>query len=338
MDRFPTRSFDGLNEADIREEVVAPLLKCLGYQSGTHADIVRELSLRYPKQFLGRKKTSKDPQLRGRADYVMEIGKRLRWTIEAKPPSLAVARNDIEQAYTYAVHPEVKAVYFALCNGRELRVYSTIASPEAPELLSVAYEQFEERFLEIAGLLSPESIKREFGGQVYPVGVPIGPGFRSVARISTGRISYNANSLGDSLLSQIVVSITRGTIERNESGGLTAYLETQSPLRIYDELNKRLGLDKFEMVSNGGELSTDTGRPTEFVYSTSTIFPEGEMLPIPASGNEIRLTANLRCHAQAIGKGVLRGRVFAGSFEMLMQFDGLPVGNVNLAGDFSIQL
>lgn len=114
--KFEDYDFSSLNESDIREEIIAPFLRHLGYRSGTSANIIREQSLRYPRFFLGRKDSKKDPELRGRADYICEVDRSVRWIIEAKPP-VEVTLNDVEQAYTYANHPEVRAVYFCLING-----------------------------------------------------------------------------------------------------------------------------------------------------------------------------------------------------------------------------
>jgi hypothetical protein len=52
--------FEAMNEADIRAEIIDPLLRFLGYQSGTEFNIVREHTLRYPHKSLGRKKPSLD--------------------------------------------------------------------------------------------------------------------------------------------------------------------------------------------------------------------------------------------------------------------------------------
>ena len=62
------------NEADVREEIIAPLLHHLGYRARSRtAKIIREQSLRYPRIYLGHKSPLKDPPLRGRADYILEV-------------------------------------------------------------------------------------------------------------------------------------------------------------------------------------------------------------------------------------------------------------------------
>jgi hypothetical protein len=61
-----------MNESDVREEMATPMLRPLGYATGTENDIIREKSLTYENDFLGRKKKT-DPPLRGRADYILTV-------------------------------------------------------------------------------------------------------------------------------------------------------------------------------------------------------------------------------------------------------------------------
>ena len=159
---FDELNFHNLNETDIREEVITPLVRALGYRSGTKNNIIREQSLRYPRIFLGRKKKNKDPVLRGIADYILEVDNSVRWVIEAKAPDVEIDLDSIEQAYTYANHPEVRAVYFVLSNGKHLNVYHTHSAPGSDPLLSITYEEFNDKFQIISNVLSPESIKRDF--------------------------------------------------------------------------------------------------------------------------------------------------------------------------------
>jgi hypothetical protein len=55
--------FDSMNETDVREIVVRPLIERLGYRHGTEATIHTEKILRYDRAFLGRKNPKKDPPL-----------------------------------------------------------------------------------------------------------------------------------------------------------------------------------------------------------------------------------------------------------------------------------
>ena len=95
---FEPIEFSGLNETDVREEILSPLIRALGYRSGTIHNVIREQSLRYPKAFLGRKNPKKDPILRGKADYILEAHGSIRWVIEAKAPDVIVGLDEIEQS------------------------------------------------------------------------------------------------------------------------------------------------------------------------------------------------------------------------------------------------
>jgi hypothetical protein len=43
------RSFDTMNETDVRETIVRPLIQRLGYRHGTDANIITEKTLRYER-------------------------------------------------------------------------------------------------------------------------------------------------------------------------------------------------------------------------------------------------------------------------------------------------
>ena len=335
---FSYLPFDRMGEADVREEVLAPLVRELGYRTGTEFDIIREQSLRYPKIFLGRKNPKKDAELRGKADYILEVRGQIRWVLEAKAPGVEIGIDEIEQAWTYANHAEVRAVYFVICNGHELKVFSTQNAPTVGAFLTVPYAEMAERFAKIADVLSPVAIKRDFPGQAMPIAHPIGPGLRAFTRIASGMISYNKSTLNIPMLSQMQIAIVDGAVERDENSHLVAYMRTQAPLRSFQDLNERLGLDVFEMLSQDSEVSIDPCRPTEFVYEDTIIFPEGtEMLDVTTWQN-VRLPTAVRCKVTARAFGSLRHRTFSGRFisEFCMPDLGLPL--VTSEGDFFLVL
>ena len=165
MPEFPHLEFEKLNEAAVREQVISPFLQHLGYRSCTQYDIIYERLLRYPRASLGRKNPERDPPLRGSADYILEINGLIRWVIEAKPP-VPITIDDIQQAWTYANHPEVRAVYFVLCNGQMMEVLYTQHGPSVPAILSVSYEQLANQWGKIADRLSPRALLRDFQCQI----------------------------------------------------------------------------------------------------------------------------------------------------------------------------
>jgi len=339
MSNFLPLPFDRMGEADVREEVLAPLIRQLGYRTGTEYDIVREQSLRYPKVFLGRKNPSKDPLLRGKADYILEVSGHARWVLEAKAPGVPIDIDAIEQAWTYANHAEVRAVYFALCNGHEIQVFATQSAPKVGPFKTVGYGQFDVKLAQLANILGPNAIKRDFPHQRELVGKPLGPGLRAFARVSSGTISYVDSSLAHPMLTQMQMSITEGAIERAENGGLLAFLKTQAPLRSLQDLNERMGLNQFEMVSSDTEVSLDSDCPTTFEYQGATTFPEGSELLDTTTWKMIKLPMAMQFAVRALASGYLSNQVFTGQFVSEMRIiNVLEVPPVLLAGKFVVRL
>ena len=56
--------------------------------------------------------------------------------LDAKRPSEEIVNSvHVEQAYSYAIHPEVRCKIYGLCNGRQLSLFHTErAEPGAPYL------------------------------------------------------------------------------------------------------------------------------------------------------------------------------------------------------------
>jgi len=77
---FEVANIENLNETDVREQILAPLIRKLGYKSGTENNVIREQFLKYPKLSLGRK-NQKDPLLRGKADYILEAYRKVNWVM-----------------------------------------------------------------------------------------------------------------------------------------------------------------------------------------------------------------------------------------------------------------
>lgn len=295
-------NFEGMNETDVREEFVSPLLRQLGYRSGSPHHIVRELSLRYPRESLGRKKAS-DPPLRGKADYICEVHRRIRWVIEAKAPDEQFGQDDVEQAFSYARHPEVRAVYFCLTNGRRFVVYRTDESPDSGPVLEVGYEDFPQAIHRLESLLCPAAVERDFPGTPRELGQPVARGFRSVAQIVSGRVTIRSSSPCLPPLIGVNHSIVAGTIEHAEDGSLIAYIDLLAPYQGLQELNRRFALDRMELRCPATMLSADPSNPSVFQASRSTLIPQGELLFNIATWEYIECPTN--CKAQVETKATV---------------------------------
>lgn len=333
---FMPMAFESFNETDVREEVIAPLVRALGYQSGTEFNAIREQSLRYPKSYLGRKNPAKDPELRGKADYVLEVKSLVRWVIEAKAPNVDIDLDAIEQAWTYASHPEVRAVYFALCNGKQFQLFQTNHAPNVEPILSLRYDQLNDCLLQLADVVGPDALLRDYPRQECDMRPPLGIGLRSICRITSGMLRHDYNSLGQRVINELQYLIPYGSVERAENGGLAAFLKFQVPIRSIQELNEKLGINEFDMHSDDSVLSSDPAKPTCFSYERAVTFPAGEKMLDLTKWQEIVLPVNMHCNVRATARGTLSGHAFSGRFVTTMTVQEAPNLVIEMSGPFVV--
>ena len=305
--------FVSMNETDVRESVVRPFLESLGYRHGTQATIRTEVPLRYNKAFLGRKKPAKDPAL-GRADYICEAIGYGRWVVEVKSPNQEISRDDIEQAHTYAAHPEISALYFLVTNGRDYQLFMT-SRLEKP-LFRWAYEDIEELRDQICAVLEFDAIMK-YATKITPdTGRPLAKGLPSTLRMLGGEIVYGSHESTHPLLQEDVIGdsvapITEGSVTRINDGRIRAKIRVMNVTGESRRLNEKLGLDRFEFVSSSSEISIAQNEPTIFKNIQTGAIEEGEIIdgfgmgPMPCP-----FTISFEVFSEAIG--YYDGEVFKG--------------------------
>ncbi len=107
-------------EDSVREEIIHPILKELGYSAGGLNRIVRSRSLSHPFVKTG----SGDREIRIIPDYLLLAANKPAWVLDAKSPTQNITSGgNVEQTYFYAIHPDIRSRYFALCNGREFALF-----------------------------------------------------------------------------------------------------------------------------------------------------------------------------------------------------------------------
>ena len=124
--RIAARNVGGYNEADVREEIVFPILDVLGYDRDAGSSIEREKRVRLvgSNRYL---------------DYAMTPWSRNHWLIEAKSAkgrnqeSLFTA-DEVEQAVGYSVHPDINAALVVLCDGWKIAVFDREEDLAGPAL------------------------------------------------------------------------------------------------------------------------------------------------------------------------------------------------------------
>lgn len=282
-----------MNEADVREDVAMPFLAALGYATGTANDIVREKTLEYSNNFLGRKKKSDQP-LRGRADYILTVLGAGSWTLEIKAEDVEIDRDAIEQAITYARHPQVSGSYATVLNGKRfVAFHNTQRSDEAP-LIDLSIESIAQLARALESTLSPDSIRQDCSPPKVDLNMPLAKGLRSSAQISKGSILYDkfvwrsnvavpsesATSLDEICrrMSGLRVSASGGWIKRDKDSRIIAKLDWIFP---NDDLRRFAEIKQFadmEYVCLTSTLSEDPLKPSIFHVIGQFNIEEGDRL------------------------------------------------------------
>jgi len=142
-------------EDSVREEIIVPLLKELGYTAdGTHK-IIRSKNLIHPFVHIGTttKKITLIP------DYILAPNSKYYCILDAKSPTENIySRSNIEQAYSYAIHHEIQSKYFALCNGIQFALYSV---KNYKPILEFKITEINKHLGKLRRLLSPDFLGDE---------------------------------------------------------------------------------------------------------------------------------------------------------------------------------
>ncbi|WP_445215687.1 type I restriction endonuclease subunit R [Bradyrhizobium sp. Pa8] len=339
---FESLNVTEMNETDVREAIVRPLLTTLGYRHGSVANIRTELTLRYDQSFLGRKSPGRDPRLQGRADYVCEVIPFGRWIVEVKSPANELCLEDAQQAHTYAAHPEVGARYYLITNGREFKAYQT-GAPFEP-LLTWQLEETESAIYAIKNLLGPEAIERA-GKIVIDPGRPLAPGLGSYARIVGGSMAYSGSESNNPALEAAMKPILgmrngiRGQeVLRVQDGLIEARLELQPAFSMFDDMNRALGFVPIVFKCADEVLSSDPAAPSILSNILSVTLPRGTELPASPlmRGGVVQVDCEITYHNLAVG--YLTDRIFSGMFKSEQEVIAGGTAAVRHWGTFELHL
>ena len=144
LQRIQSFNVTTFNEANVREEIITPLLQILGYDIQSYFSIEREKPIR----LLGRNNF---------LDYNLTLWSKSFWLIEAKRPRSNYSEftaTDISQALSYATHPEINAALVVLCDGRKISVFDREEDIQAP-MLTIDLANLEENIDQLRYVLSP---------------------------------------------------------------------------------------------------------------------------------------------------------------------------------------
>lgn len=155
---FPSVIFSSLQsntefkEDSVREVIILPLLKELGYKE---ENIDRSKTLKDPILKLG---SNKKIPIKYYPDYSLKVENSYAWVLDAKSPNESVTSQDnIEQVYCYAYHKEIRSTYFALCNGVNFALYRTQSAEEPIFLFNL--DEIDYHYDKLKMFLSPDSFQ-----------------------------------------------------------------------------------------------------------------------------------------------------------------------------------
>lgn len=265
-----------MNEATVRAEKLDPLIKMLGYESKTDLNVYREHQFIYPKVSLGRKGKSDKPII-GKPDYICEFRGIARWVLEAKAEGTKLGTAEDAQAYTYAAHPEIRALYYCLSDGKIFVIYKTISPPDSPPLLSVSLDDLDVACTELKVYLSKDallSVARKLENAPAKINVSNFDIVSGHANFDT--VDYHIdcppqiratfqNKINEQmeLLKGTIYPILNGTF-RSNNGVLNIKIELGGHSQRDIEFQKFLGIDRLEFHAVGNGISTDKANPTIF--------------------------------------------------------------------------
>ncbi|ELV7510705.1 hypothetical protein QMU95_004162 [Aeromonas veronii] len=145
--RIENLNVENYTEADIRAEVIDPIVKILGYQKGQFSSVDREKHIR----FLG--KTHKY------IDYSFTLWQENFWIIEAKRPLQGdhFGYSELSQATEYSIHPAINASIIVLCDGIKIEIFDREEDLENP-IVTMKIANLSRDFHLLRKILSPVNI------------------------------------------------------------------------------------------------------------------------------------------------------------------------------------
>lgn len=340
MPLFEPYDIETMNETDVREAIVRPLIRALGYtHGGAEARIETEKTFRYGKAFLGRKSPSKDPDLVGRADYICEVVSIGRWVVEVKSPAADLTLDDAEQAHTYTAHPEVAGWFFLLCNGREFRLYR--ANHPAEPAATWPVSETENMLPALHGILSPDGI-RKIAGLKIDLSKPLARGFGPTVEIVGGFLTYERNRTTHALfagelarMNGMRCPVTGGVFKRQDDGRISGTLEIENANSALDDLQDIMSVNLGLYFASDEFVSTNIESPTIFQNAFAVDLPAGTAV----GGNSLsmlggRLPFDVEARAKTEATGFIEGEYIRGVFtiDFEFQFTGMMLELARASG------
>ena len=145
IDSFANPDF---KEDSVRELILAPMLARLGYLPTGTTRVIRSKSLKHPFIRIG----TRNHPVTVVPDYTLVHEDKPIFILDAKGPKEDILDHaHVQQAYSYAMHPEIACREFGLCNGKELVIFDVF---HRDPLIVLKFKEYESRWTDIEKYLS----------------------------------------------------------------------------------------------------------------------------------------------------------------------------------------
>jgi len=197
---------------------LTPLLAALGFSETPPYRIIRSKRLEHPFVYIGtvKKNVTIIP------DSLLERDGEFAWILDAKAPSENIdSGKSVEQAYSYAIHRDIRTPLYGLCNGRKLVVFHV---SEKPPVIDVPLQEIYKIWPMVLGILGCRS--------AWPNGIP--PGFSPDMGLSLAKAGLDRGEDGKKywhmLMSDRVTTIARIEDEVHSVSGTYGGRDTNGDL------------------------------------------------------------------------------------------------------------
>jgi len=287
---------------------------------------------------------------------VLSVNGAARWVLEIKAPSENITHDVIEQAISYAAHPEVYGYYVAILNGKRFVLLHRFQYSEQVPLVDIPITSVHELAASLRPLLSPAAIRRDCAPPTVDMSQPLADGYRSSASIIGGTVSNHqwewqcnlpmpegARVEMDnccSVMSGVITSVTGGRIWRDENSKIRAQIQCSIPHANLFAFASDKGLLSIEYISLDSVISSSHEKQSIFDVNLEIKIDEGEniynMLKWKNEASPVALSMNVR--GQAFGY-IMQNKFF-GNFESEYEscFPDLPGFSLSMYGTGSVEL
>ena len=141
-------------EDSVREVIILPILHKLGYSNNSsNAQIVRSKTLQHPFLKIGSQKRAVTLV----PDYLLKVEDNYAWVLDAKAPNEEIKQGyNVGQIFSYAIHPDIRTKFFALCNGKSFIVFM---QDEKQPVLYFEMQDLEDNWEKLSSFLSPDQFQ-----------------------------------------------------------------------------------------------------------------------------------------------------------------------------------